>query len=280
MEDNIKYVTCKICGKKGRILTNHLKKKHNISRRDYEEKYNSPAVCYERQLIQIERNKLLNNKLSSDPYYIELMKKVRKENGNNPKVQRALQDGHIRYVNSEEGRSRNSEIMKNNHKYNDIQRKATEGKLKSKLFHDVHSEFLRNQNIKRFSDEEYKKKHMKKLFDSSKKEYICNDGEIVKLRSSYEFSLYKYLKSKNIEFEYENIRITYECDSKTHEYIPDFYLPEYNLILEVKPHMYTTNKVNQIKKEACIQSGYKFLFVTERELKDLNSFFHDMIKGA
>ena len=48
------------------------------------------------------------------------------------------------------------------------------------------------------------------------------------------------------------------------------------MILEVKPNMFTSNKINQIKRKVAIEAGYKFRFVTEKELSDLNSFFHNM----
>lgn len=201
--ENIEYVVCKICGKKGRVLTDHLHRKHNLSRKEYEDKYKSPAVCYERQLIQIEKNKELNKMLATDPYYVDLMKKVRHRNATLPQVIEARKLGDKRY-----------------------------------------------KDIK---------------------------GNTVKLRSSLELTLYNYLIETNLKFEYETIRIVYSISDKEYVYIPDFYLPDYNMILEVKPYIYTDNKKNICKKQATIQAGYKFLFVTERELKDLNSFFHNKI---
>lgn len=278
MEDNIKFVVCRICGKKGRILTNHLKIKHNLSRKEYESQYNSPAVCYERQLIQIERNKLLNDKLSTDPYYIDLMKKVRSANGKLPQVQEALQNGKKVWSSSEEGRLRNSEIMKDLHLNHNIQKKATEGKLKSKKFHNQKSQHMTNVLNEKWKDEEWKSEHLRKMFDGSRKSYVDCNGNSVELRSGYELQLYNYLVSKGIRFEYESIEIKYiSTDNKQHVYNPDFYLPDYNLILEVKPKMYTTNKINQIKKQVCINAGYKFLFITENELSDLNCYFHNKV---
>lgn len=278
MEDNVKFVVCRICGKKGRVLTNHLKLKHNLYRRDYEKLYNSPAVCYERQLIQMERNKLLNDKLSTDPYYIDLMRKVRSSNGKLPQVKEALQNGHKIYCSSEVGKIRNSEIMRNNHKYLDMQNKATKGKLNSRKFHEQKSQHMTNILNKKWEDKEWKSKHLKKMFDGSKKSYVDCNGNSVELRSSYELQLYNYLISSNIKFEYESIEIKYiSTDNKQHVYTPDFYLSDYNLILEVKPKIYTTNKINQIKRKICIDLGYNFLFITENELSDLNCYFHNKV---
>lgn len=277
MEDNIEFVTCKICGAKRRILTQHLSKKHNLSKYEYESKYNSPIVCKERQLIQLERNKELNEKLSTDPYYIDLMKEVRHKNGSLPQVIKVVNEGRERYQNSEEGKKRNSEIMINNHKFNDMQNKATVGKLNSEKFHKQESEQMSNLLHDKWSDEEWKSNHLSKIFDGSKKVYEDINNNEVEFRSSWELSLHNYLVSHNINYEYESIKIKYKStDSKIHNYYSDFYIPDLNLILEVKPNMYTSNKINQIKKQVAIDSGYNFKFITENELKDLNSFFHNL----
>lgn len=277
MEDNIKYVTCKICGAKRRVLTQHIAKHHSMSRKEYEEAYNSPAVCYERQLIQIERNKELNHLLSTDPYYIKLMEKVRRENGTLPHVIKSLNLGREKYQSSEEGKKRNSEIMKRNIECCDMQGKATQGKINSEKFHKQKSEFMTNLLKEKWKDEEWKKKHLAKMFDGSKKEYEDVNGEIVYLRSSWELELHNYLISNKIDFGYEQLRIEYiSTDGKLHEYFPDFYVKSLNMILEVKPNMFTSNKINQIKRKVAIEAGYKFRFVTEKELSDLNSFFHNM----
>lgn len=277
MEDNIEFVTCKICGAKRRILTQHLLKKHNLSKYEYEFKYNSPIICKERQLIQLERNKELNEKLSTDPYYIDLMKEVRHKNGSLPQVIKVVNEGRERYQNSEEGKKRNSEIMINNHKFNDMQNKATVGKLNSEKFHKQESEQMSNLLHDKWSDEEWKSNHLSKMFDGSKKIYEDINNNEVEFRSSWELSLHNYLVSHNINYEYESIKIKYKStDSKIHNYYPDFYIPDLNLILEVKPNMYTSNKINQIKKQVAIDSGYNFKFITENELKDLNSFFHNL----
>lgn len=275
--DNVKYVVCKICGKKGRILTSHLRVKHNMTRKEYEDIYKSPAVCYERQLIQIEKNKKLNEMLETNPYYVDLMKKVRKRNGNLPQVQIALQNGHKEYYLSDKGKKRNSEIMINNHKNCDMQNKATQGKINSQLYHDVHSKILSQLNRERFSDEEYKKQYMKKLYDSSKKEYIDCENNTVYFRSSWELKLHNYLITNNIKYLYESLKISYSCNGKNHTYTPDFYLVDYNVILEVKPKMFVSNNVNQIKRQKSLEAGFKHLFVTEKELSDLNSFFHNKV---
>lgn len=275
MNNNVSYVVCKICGAKKRVLTQHLQLKHGMTRQEYETQYQSPAVCLERKLVQVARNKKLNDKLSTDPYYIELMKKVRHENAMKTLV--TFREGAVRYQQSARGKKRNSEIMKDLHQNHDMQKKATQGKLGSEKFKKVHSEQLSRDTKERWQNKEWRDSHLKKMWDGSKKQYTDCNGDIVYLRSSWELKLYNYLITHDIEFEYEAVKIQYQLKDISHTYIPDFYLPKYNMLLEVKPHMYTTNKKNQVKRKASIDSGFEFDFITETELKDLNCYFHNKL---
>jgi hypothetical protein len=67
--------------------------------------------------------------------------------------------------------------------------------------------------------------------------------------------------------------IQYFLNENSHYYHPDFYLPEYNLIIEVKSS-YTYNydlDKNLAKKEYSIKSGYNFMFIIDKDYTDLNS---------
>lgn len=93
-------------------------------------------------------------------------------------------------------------------------------------------------------------------------EYIHKswNNNIYHMRSSYEDIYANELDRNHIEYDYENLRIKY-WDSQLNEfrtYIPDFYLINDNIIVEIKSS-YTLDKINVIdKKNACIQQGYKF----------------------
>jgi hypothetical protein len=65
--------------------------------------------------------------------------------------------------------------------------------------------------------------------------------------------------------------IKYKIDGKNAVYHSDFYLPTYNLIIEIKS-TYTFEKEfykNLIKREFSIKDGYKFLFIMDKEYTDL-----------
>lgn len=67
------------------------------------------------------------------------------------------------------------------------------------------------------------------------REYVKQDGTTVMLDSSWEESLAKRLDETGIEWIRPETPISYvTSDGKTHNYFPDFYLPDYNLYLDPK----------------------------------------------
>lgn len=75
--------------------------------------------------------------------------------------------------------------------------------------------------------------------------------------------------------------IEYKINGNRHHYHPDFYLPEHNLIIEIKS-TYTMNlelEKNLVKKEASIKKGYNFIFIIDKdytEFENLIKVYHDV----
>ena len=68
----------------------------------------------------------------------------------------------------------------------------------------------------------------------SKGKYINKQGQEVNYQSSYERELMKLLDSKGVAWVRNTERFPYQRDGETHHYIPDFYLPEFDLYIETK----------------------------------------------
>jgi hypothetical protein len=86
-----------------------------------------------------------------------------------------------------------------------------------------------------------------------------NQGDVW-MRSGWEIATADYLtaQNKNWYYEYEWIKL-----SESFRYLPDFYLPEYNLYIEVKGRV----KEKDLRiKDIMIDSGHKFLFWDGEEL--------------
>jgi hypothetical protein len=81
--------------------------------------------------------------------------------------------------------------------------------------------------------------------------YTCKDGSIVLLDSSWEELLAKRLDELDIKWIRPKEPIPYELEGKMHNYFPDFYLIDYDLLLDPKnPHavLVQKEKLDVLKK--------------------------------
>jgi hypothetical protein len=99
----------------------------------------------------------------------------------------------------------------------------------------------------------------------TKKEYVWKTGEVSTVQG-YEIATLRYLENKG--FGYGDIisdrklipRFEYVFQNKQHKYYPDFFIPEKNLIIEVKSNYFLEKERNQnIEKfKAVTAVGYNF----------------------
>jgi hypothetical protein len=111
-----------------------------------------------------------------------------------------------------------------------------------------------------------------KLIRHSLRGYIKADGSVVKLRSTWELSLVNYLDAMSILYEYELAKFSYVFEGKVRTYIPDFYLTDYNVYLEVKPEHFINAPINVAKYNSVIDSGNRIYYVTYKEIESEESF--------
>lgn len=114
-----------------------------------------------------------------------------------------------------------------------------------------------------------------KFTTNNKKGYITGKINEIFYRSSYEKIFIEYCVKNNIKIqsaESKDFRLEYYIDNKRHYYYPDFYLPDFNVIVEVKPlSMLDVNNNQEKIHEGLTQ--YKFLLITEEELENLDECF-------
>lgn len=126
--------------------------------------------------------------------------------------------------------------------------------------------------IRRWQEAEYRESQIERLTNApanpSRKSYKLFNGESVVLRSGWEFALYQKLLENKITFQYESLRIPYEIQNEKHTYIPDFYLPEQNLIIEVKPKHQWEDEIVQAKLQASKSQGYQIKLL---DIEGINS---------
>lgn len=149
-----------------------------------------------------------------------------------------------------------------------------------------------SEAIQKASNQEELKQWRSSLFNNIEYRRKClnrNNSIIVKdslggeyiLRSKWEVSVFNWLIQNQVEFEYEFLSISYLYENAKHLYIPDFYIPRLNLILEVHPAIRWDSKM-QAKQSACLAEGYFFEPLDKKDITDLKltnllSFYQDLL---
>lgn len=101
------------------------------------------------------------------------------------------------------------------------------------------------------------------------------------LKSSYELIVVKYLDEEtNINYEYEPMLFDYTINNENHKYIPDIYIKDLNLFIEIKPKYKINEEVNQIKRQSVIDKGYNYKFLTEDDLDNLENYFNSLFESS
>ena len=143
---------------------------------------------------------------------------------------------------------------------------------------------------KMWENDSSRKKHsdlMKKLWTSAEYRdmirkstgacfFTLKNGETIYLRSSWELRVCVLLEKQGIGFEYESLSFRYMFEGYERVYIPDFYIRDKNLVIEVKPLFRIDDRVIA-KKHSVLDSGYDFMFITENELKDTDILVKNLL---
>lgn len=93
----------------------------------------------------------------------------------------------------------------------------------------------------------------------------------LKYRGTYEKHFLDYCFDNKISIE-SGMTINYLFETKRKIYYPDFYLKSLNLIIEIKS-AYTFNKYktkNLAKQKSCLEQGYNFIFIIDKNYIELN----------
>ena len=92
----------------------------------------------------------------------------------------------------------------------------------------------------------------------------------INYQGSYELD---FLVKFNEDFKIERGKMfKYEYNGKIKRYFPDFYLPKYNLIVEIKSnYIYNLAKdINELKKKSVLKKGFNFIFIIDKNYTDFN----------
>jgi hypothetical protein len=181
---------------------------------------------------------------------------------------------------------RKESVLKSHGCENVFQSKEIKDKIKKNCFEKYGVEFfmqceLGKKKVKEGFQKKYGTDHYMKNPDKFKSFMKTN----LKIKK-YENSNLYYQGSYELDFleKYSNIidisngiHLKYFYENELHSYMPDFYLPEYNLIIEVKS-TYTYNLHllrNLAKKQYSINSGYNFLFIIDKNYIELEKIIKE-----
>jgi hypothetical protein len=99
-------------------------------------------------------------------------------------------------------------------------------------------------------------------------------------RSSYEKQFINTCLEHNIKIESaetKEFRVLYEFNGKKKCYYPDFYLPDYTAIIEIKPTILLDTEINSLKFDAALKHHKNFIILTEEDIFDNNlQWVHDL----
>ena len=240
--NNEDFVICPICNKSFKQITmTHLKVHNYTNKEDFINEYPNT------QLVSKSYYEF-NHKLRHDI----LVKRNKSEN------QRRIASEHCKRLNQDSDRQR-----------------AKQKKMFSNPANRVKQiESTRKMLKERFLDPNYILNH---ITYGKRIPYKINDNFTLTLRSFMECRFTKFLLLNNIDFEYEKLSFSYEYEGKIHQYIPDFYLPKYNLIIEVKPLKRQTDSLVILKKNS-VPSTYNYMFVSSEDLDNYNDLLNKIIR--
>lgn len=139
---------------------------------------------------------------------------------------------------------------------------------------DDFKEKSKNTNIDRYGVE-YTSQNMEILDKQIKSSYNLNNLFDIKYQGSYELDFIKTCLELEVKIE-RGPRIEYEYKNSKKYYFSDFIINDKKTIIEIKSSY--TYKLhfdkNQAKKKACIEQGYNFIFIIDKDYSE----FIKMIK--
>lgn len=233
----VDFVICPICNERFLTLRYHLSKAHSLNRKQIDN-LDCSLVCDKQKEVYATQAK--NSWSDAD----EEKRKLRCEK--------------ISKTKSENWTEKDSEFL------------ATCRKNIPGLYSKIGKKRLGKLREKFDTEEEFNNHLTERLLPYARGqaiEYTTRDLNEIVLRSTWEMKVAQILDSLQVKYLYEYLRIPYYFANKLKVYLPDFYIPDRNLILEVKPEELIDEKVFA-KRLATVDKGYVFKFVHHKHLSE------------
>lgn len=205
---------------------------------------------------------LLKIKRNYSPETLERLRQWGKNQANNPKaIEARKKNGKVLAKSTNDRRKNDPEFELS------IQNKATEGKRNSKVFAESSRNSLNEIRYRPDVMKKLSKKHAERAVKygiaSCRRSTPCIYNDM-RFRSISEARVAMILDNSNILWEYESKVLDLCKKDKPWSYVPDFYIPKENRIIEVKG--YKTKECEYLE-EMVKKLGYEFTLMTSKEIK-------------
>ena len=113
-----------------------------------------------------------------------------------------------------------------------------------------------------------------------RKEYILQSGKNILLQGEEPYFL-DYVFSNNLlkedEIIYHPKGIKYLVENKNHYYYPDFFVPKFNLIVEVKSwYILSIQKNTDLKIDSTKSLGYKYILILDKKYDEFTNLIKEL----
>lgn len=278
-------VECPMCGNKFKVVSaTHIRCKHGISMEEFKKLYPDVKLCSEE--------------------FRHRMSEVNKENMSNPESVKKISESVKNFYKTDYGKKIRSEQMKKVWSDDDykkarinhvVERRYETGgnirqseKMKKFWEDSTNRELLvyyqreaqkrddvklskKIAGVKNWQDPNYRRKV---ISNYKKSDYICKDGRVISCKSSYEEKCLRFIEELDYNFLWEELSFTYikSEDGLVHNYIPDVYLTDKDVYLEIKPVGLILDQENVDKRRCMIDNNRYITYITEEELESIDSF--------
>ena len=157
---------------------------------------------------------------------------------------------------------------------------------------DVKNKIILNNKTRIYTDEQRKRRSINaiKLWNNPEYAAKCHNSKFgnkpiynnIKFMSDTEMMFAKELDKLSLKYVYQPCHIKYLnfIDNKYHNYYPDFYIPKYNLYLEVKYNKnYTYDSRLQFKLDGMKKLNLVCILVDRKDLSNLLSIIENVAIG-
>jgi hypothetical protein len=146
-------------------------------------------------------------------------------------------------------------------------------------------------NVSYVNSSEFKSKMNEKYgVDNPMMSYLINDKRIktsfkinefdsIKYQGKYELDFLEYCKEKNIIVNRPNFNINYVYLQEDKKYLPDFYIKELNLVIEIKSTYYFNlhKERNLSKIKSTIDFGYEYILILDKNYNEFITYYEKNI---